>query len=446
MVHGPGRRRGRRARRGSRRWSRAPRRGPRRSAPGPPGVAAICAAAASLRAPRKKSGTPASCCAPTVAWSRAGLGHERLAGDDERRRPAPGAPPGRPRRGRDRLVSRHSRPTIGRCRNWREDRGTRRSAGPRVAPCGRLRGATSSPRCESNAARSRRTLLASTSAEPAGASLDRLELALPAVRAGRSSPRAQLRSASEPAVGAGQAEERGDDRVVGQRSRRRARSASPASWSRTLGCAATRAASRASRASAISRRGDPFQEKLLRTRPDRAMRSLRRLLLGAALILVAPAFAAASHASCRPAAPAVRCPDRLGTLFMNAAPRPLRRALPAARLRPRRLRQAGQRRAGRAGRVGRAPTRVLRRRHRRRLRAVRVAEREGRDRRLRHRHREGRRAEGRPRGEVRQHAVGRHLQRAQAGRPRPARLVDHDHRRAQADDGLQRARTSTRTS
>ena len=47
-------------------------------------------------------------------------------------------------------------------------------------------------------------------------------------------------------------------------------------------------------------------------------------------------------------------------------------------------------------------------------------------------------AEGRAGGEVRQHAVGRHLQRPDAGRPRPARLVDHDHRRTQADDGLHR--------
>ena len=44
--------------------------------------------------------------------------------------------------------------------------------------------------------------------------------------------------------------------------------------------------------------------------------------------------------------------------------------------------------------------------------------------------------EGRHRGQVRQHAVGRHLQRAAAGRPRHAGVVDHDHRRAQADDGL----------
>ena len=77
------------------------------------------------------------------------------------------------------------------------------------------------------------------------------------------------------------------------------------------------------------------------------------------------------------------------------------------------VRQAGQRGAGRR-RIGRGDAR-LQRRHRRRLRAVRVAEREGRDRRLRHRHRPRRRAEGRPRGEVRQHAVGRHLQRAKQG-------------------------------
>ena len=52
---------------------------------------------------------------------------------------------------------------------------------------------------------------------------------------------------------------------------------------------------------------------------------------------------------------------------------------------------------------------------------------------------QGRGSQGRHRGQVRQHAVGRHLQRARPGRPRHGRLGGDDHRRAQADDGLQHA-------
>ena len=158
-----------------------------------------------------------------------------------------------------------------------------------------------------------------------------------------------------------------------------------------------------------------------------------------------PARAAARGGAGRPASRAAGAGGTMprsppGTCYMNASARRFlsRRALRARRLRPRRLRQAGKRGAGHAGRVGGLGAGAGRR-HRRRLRAVRVAEREGRDRRLRHRHREGGGAEGRPGGEVRQHAVGGHLQRPEAGRPRPAGLVDHDHRRAQADDGLHRA-------
>ena len=112
----------------------------------------------------------------------------------------------------------------------------------------------------------------------------------------------------------------------------------------------------------------------------------------------------------------------------------LRRARPA-----RCLRQAGRQRAG-SGRFDACEQPRLQRRHRRRVRAVRVAEREGRDRRLRHRHRQRRRRASRASRSSSSTRPWEGIFNAlQAGRPRPARLVDHDHRRTQALDGLQRS-------
>ncbi len=120
-----------------------------------------------------------------------------------------------------------------------------------------------------------------------------------------------------------------------------------------------------------------------------------------------------------------------------ATGRHARRIGAAGRLRAEGAGGAGQERGGTG--PGTGAGQGVCRRHRCGLRAVRVAEREGRTGRVRHRTDARGGGPGRHRGEDCQHAVGRDLQHARAGRSRHADLGHHDHRRAAPDGGLLRA-------